>query len=328
MSTSVLSSFSPNQAATINSLYNQWLASPYSNNPNVLYQAIGVANGEGMGPSPSGALGFLPSDSNLDGPAGSGRLAYGPFQYNVNPAGGSLGNIISQTYGVSNPGQLTLDQQSAFTINTIGSGSNGGIGNWMSVGASGGVANVQNAGQATFQNAQAQGILSTNGNTVASPSTSIDGPSEAIDADTFDSGSYVTNPATSGGLPNTVYAGGAGGSFVAGNPEGYGASDGTDAVTANPDDGMFDGGSALAPGLNQTSVTAGLPAGVSTSGSGNFYGLDAPAANASPESVTYAPSQVPGVTASPASGITTTTAPARHSALRIGRGGRRWRLAA
>ena len=60
MATSVLNSFSPNQSATINSLYNAWLASPYSNNPNVLYQAIGVANGEGnTARGSNGLLGML-----------------------------------------------------------------------------------------------------------------------------------------------------------------------------------------------------------------------------------------------------------------------------
>ena len=40
-----------------------------------------------------------------------------------------------------------------------GSGSNGGINNWMSVGDSGGVNNITAAGQSTFNNAQAQGII-------------------------------------------------------------------------------------------------------------------------------------------------------------------------
>ena len=180
MATSVLNSFSPNQSATINSLYNAWLASPYSNNPNVLYQAIGVANGEGnTARGSNGLLGMLAGNSNADG---AGRTAYGPFQYNFNPSGGSLGNTISNYYGVSNPGQLTLDQQSQFTINTIGSGSNGGINNWMSVGDSGGVNNITAAGQSTFNNAQSQGIIG---------SSSAAG---GVTASSFDSASGLTSP--------------------------------------------------------------------------------------------------------------------------------------
>jgi hypothetical protein len=138
---------------------------PYSNNPNVLYQAIGIANCEGNTANGSNGLaGMLASDNNPDG----GYRSFGPFQFNSGP--NALGTTLAQSLGLFSPGQATLDQQSHLSSRRLAVDRTAAFA-IVSVNDSGGIGNITNAGRATFQNAQLQGIIGA-GQTGDGPSDS------------------------------------------------------------------------------------------------------------------------------------------------------------
>lgn len=143
MAAHTLTTFSPAQGNVLNSIYNAWVNSPYANNTNVLYQAVGIATGEGLDRA-------NPMASNSDS---HGTIAWGPFQLN----NGGLGATFAQSAGVPIGGG-TIDQQSNFVVNYIGAH---GTSPWMSVNDTpGGLPAVTSVGQSTFNNAQSQGLIS------------------------------------------------------------------------------------------------------------------------------------------------------------------------
>jgi hypothetical protein len=147
--------------------------------------------------------------------------------------------------------------------------------------------------------------------------TSLATPSAGAGFDGY-SGFGAGNSTNTGGLTAPALDGGAGGSFAAGNPLGYGASGATDASAS--DTAPFNPGGPL----SSTNAAPSLPSGISSTGTGNFYdGTSAPASNATtdttPASTGDSTTQtqtgnattgnVPGVTAAPSTGTSTAAAP-------------------
>jgi hypothetical protein len=84
MAASVISSFNSTQSSWVNSIVNAWQNSRYSNNPNVLYQSLGIASGEG-------GLNISPSAGHPDPTYNS----YGTFQFNDGP--NALGTSLAKS---------------------------------------------------------------------------------------------------------------------------------------------------------------------------------------------------------------------------------------